>query len=312
MLNSRKDIDQCTLDNISKLKQILPVDTTVISNEMAEKLKKELNVDDFLELGRLLCFAFSLERTVSPISSFAAGAISIGVSGNMYVGFNIEYLRTPLGETIHAEQCSIANAICNGESYVTHIITAPTPCGHCRQFIRECKNAEQIVVHSCSKEKGEFLFHTPLLELLPYSFGPLDLGCERGIFDSNDKVFNISKLQISESDNDVKELGMEIIKRSHSPHTKSWCSVVIVWEQQGNRKLSGGVYLENAAYNPSLGALQCAFVSLLTSGGQFEDIKSVFVFEDETALVRHLDKTQLVLRQTAPNVQVTLQPISSS
>merc|ERR1712137_162766 len=298
--------------NVLKILQLIPADTYVISTEQVKLLQTELGVEDKIELARLLCIAFSLPSTVSPISHFAAGAIVIGKTGTMYVGFNVEFSQTSLGESIHAELCAISNAVLHNEQGIEHVVTISTPCGHCRQFIRECKNATEIMVHSCSNVTGKFIFHLPITELLPHSFGPSDLACSTSIFERNEKKFSIETRSIPENEENEQaiELAQKLFPLCHAPHSKSWGVIVIIWSQNGNRRLSGGVYLENAAYNPSLGALQCAVVSLLTSNGTYEDIQSVIVFEDPNAMALQYPRTKLVLEKiTATSVPLFLQEI---
>ena len=51
--------------------------------------------------------------------------------------------------------------------------TLCTPCGGCRQKIREFASPE-VKIHCCTQE-GELIQTFTLAELLPYSFGPENL-----------------------------------------------------------------------------------------------------------------------------------------
>ena len=306
-------LDESTRSLLLIIQEIVPENTFVVSVDMVKQIMRDTK-QEIVEVARLLCIYLSMSSTVAPISHFSAGAVVIGSTGTMYIGFNIEYLQSPLSETIHAEQCAISNAVIHKEPKIEHIITIPTPCGHCRQFIRECTQAKDIMVHSCNNETGAFLFHLPLLEVLPYSFGPEDLGCTSGIMDVNGKkcIINARTLPSCEDNDKAIQYALENLPKSHSPHSKSWCSVVILWTQNEVKKFSTGVYLENAAYNPSLGALQCALVDLLIEKGSFSDICSVIVFEDNTAQVQHFTKTKLLLDIIAPSASVHLQNVQIS
>mmetsp|Transcript_6081 Transcript_6081/g.12808 ORF Transcript_6081/g.12808 Transcript_6081/m.12808 type:complete len:82 (+) Transcript_6081:327-572(+) len=74
---------------------------------------------------------------------------------------------------------------------------------------------------------------------------------------------------------------MEYFSLCYSPHSKSWSCVVTIWSKGEGEPLicSPGVYMENAAYNPSLSPLHCSLISLVRRKGSLSDIKSVIVFE---------------------------------
>jgi cytidine deaminase len=112
-------------------------------------------------------------RAHAPYSGFAVGAAIFANDGNIYAGCNIENAAYPLGNC--AEASAIAAMIVGGGTRITRIfITGPgatpvTPCGGCRQRIREFANPETPVI--CLGVDGEPLV-TTLEALLPHSFGP--------------------------------------------------------------------------------------------------------------------------------------------
>jgi len=112
-------------------------------------------------------------KAYAPYSKFKVGAAILADDGNIYSGCNIENAAYPQGNC--AEASAIAAMIAGGGSRITRIyVTGPgsapvTPCGGCRQRIREFADLDvEIVSHGVD---GKPLVQT-LAQLLPYSFGP--------------------------------------------------------------------------------------------------------------------------------------------
>lgn len=109
----------------------------------------------------------------APYSKFSVGAAILADDGNIYAGCNVENAAYPLGNC--AEASAIAAMIAGGGKRITRIfITGPgaepvTPCGGCRQRIREFADLTTPVV--CLGVEGTPL-STTLAVLLPHSFGP--------------------------------------------------------------------------------------------------------------------------------------------
>jgi cytidine deaminase len=112
-------------------------------------------------------------RAYAPYSRFQVGAAILADDGKVYAGCNIENAAYPIGNC--AEASAIAAMIAGGgkrivRMYVTGPGSAPvTPCGGCRQRIREF--ADQDVVVISHGVDGAALSQT-VAQLLPYSFGP--------------------------------------------------------------------------------------------------------------------------------------------
>jgi cytidine deaminase len=113
-------------------------------------------VENLLKLAT--CFS------VAPISGFYVGAIAIGKSGKLYLGANIEFQGVPLSASLHAEQSAILNAWMHEEREVVVLHVSETPCGHCRQFMRELSNPSTLKIHC----KGQTY---QIEDLLPLAFG---------------------------------------------------------------------------------------------------------------------------------------------
>jgi cytidine deaminase len=117
-------------------------------------------------------------RAHAPYSRFAVGAAILADDGNIYAGCNIENAAYPLGNC--AEASAIAAMVAGGGRRITRIfVTGPgaapvTPCGGCRQRIREFAELSTPVI--CLGVDRDTPLETTLGELLPHSFGPEFLG----------------------------------------------------------------------------------------------------------------------------------------
>ena len=115
-----------------------------------------------------------------PYSHFPVGAAILADDGAIYAGCNVENAAYPLGNC--AEASAIAMMVGAGARRITRIyITGNgadpvTPCGGCRQRIREFADLDVPVI--CQGVEGEPLV-TTLAELLPHSFGPEHLGAAK-------------------------------------------------------------------------------------------------------------------------------------
>lgn len=107
-----------------------------------------------------------------PYSHFHVGAAILADDGNIYAGCNVENAAYPLSSC--AEASAISVMISAGAKRIERIyVTGPgvdpvTPCGGCRQRIREFADPDTPVV--CHGVDGA-PFETTLGELLPHSFG---------------------------------------------------------------------------------------------------------------------------------------------
>ena len=112
-------------------------------------------------------------KAYAPYSNFHVGAAILADDGKIYAGCNIENAAYPQGNC--AEASAISAMIAGGGKRITRIsVTGPgkapvTPCGACRQRIREFADLDvQVISHGVD---GEPLAMT-LNQLLPHSFGP--------------------------------------------------------------------------------------------------------------------------------------------
>jgi cytidine deaminase len=117
------------------------------------------------------------ERAYAPYSRFLVGAAIRAPSGAIYAGCNVENAAYPQGAC--AEAGAIAAMALAGERRIVDIVVVGdgeglcTPCGDCRQRIREFADATtRIHVAGLAGLRASFA----LEELLPHSFGPEHLG----------------------------------------------------------------------------------------------------------------------------------------
>lgn len=113
----------------------------------------------------------AMKKAYSPYSNFSVGAALMDSGGNIHAGCNVENSAYPLG--VCAEGAAICNMILNGGNLIDSILIVSsgekmvTPCGGCRQKIREFADENtKILIHHQGKTT-EF----SLTELLPESFG---------------------------------------------------------------------------------------------------------------------------------------------
>ena len=118
----------------------------------------------------------AMERAYAPYSKFQVGAAILAENGQIYSGCNVENAAYPNGTC--AEAGAIAAMVRDGARQIREIVVIArgdklcTPCGGCRQRIREFA-APEARVHVCGPEGMRRTFTRD--ELLPASFGPENL-----------------------------------------------------------------------------------------------------------------------------------------
>ncbi len=117
-----------------------------------------------------------MRNAYAPYSRFQVGSAIRSDTGKYYSGANVENAAYPEG--ICAEAAAIAAMICDGEHRIAEIVVMndgdalATPCGGCRQKIREFSSSI-TQVHVCNNKDPSKTF--TLNQLLPDSFGPENL-----------------------------------------------------------------------------------------------------------------------------------------
>lgn len=117
-------------------------------------------------------------QSYSPYSGYSVGASLLAEDGSIYAGCNVENAAYPLG--FCAEANAIGKMIMGGGKKIVHVVvTGPnkdicTPCGGCRQQIREFAHSQNIPITICDVG-GAVIMETNIGTLLPHSFGPENL-----------------------------------------------------------------------------------------------------------------------------------------
>ena len=125
-------------------------------------------IDDLMSAARE-----ARDNAYAPYSKFKVGAAIRTASGQIHSGCNVENAAYPEG--LCAEASAIAAMVRAGEQHIVEAVVLGggerlcTPCGGCRQKLREFAT-DDTPVHVCGPEG---LCETMLLgALLPDSFGP--------------------------------------------------------------------------------------------------------------------------------------------
>ncbi|KAL1220804.1 Cytidine deaminase 1 [Cardamine amara subsp. amara] len=277
----------------------------VIRPEEAESAAKQLGVSVLELLPSLVKPAKSYARP--PISKFNVGAVGLGSSGRIFLGVNVEFPGLPLHHSIHAEQFLITNLTLNGEHQLKYVAVSSAPCGHCRQFFQEIRDAPAIRIlitdpnesPDSAADSDGFL---PLGSILPHRFGPDDL-LEKDIpllLEPHDNRLAISDLDSENTaESELKRTALAAANRSYAPYSLCPSGVSLV---DCDGKVYRGWYMESAAYNPSLGPVQAALVDYVANGGGggYERIVGAVLVEKEDAVVRQEHTAKLLLQTISP------------
>lgn len=129
-------------------------------------------MNDLLHLAQRMML-----RAHAPYSKFHVGAAVRAEDGSIHGGCNVENAAYPQG--LCAEAGAIASLVAAGHKRILEcVVVGPgpeviTPCGGCRQKLREFAG-DDVPVHLCGPDG---LHRTVTLgQLLPMSFGPQHFG----------------------------------------------------------------------------------------------------------------------------------------
>jgi len=129
---------------------------------------------DVETLQRLLAAAQAARaHSYSPYSKYAVGAAVLDEHGLIHSGCNVENAAYPQGWCAEATALG-AMVMGGGRTARVVLVTGPgpeiiTPCGGCRQKLREFGSGELIII---AADASGVRAHWTLEELLPASFGP--------------------------------------------------------------------------------------------------------------------------------------------
>lgn len=130
-------------------------------------------------LKRMSALALKARKNAyAPYSDHPVGIAILSGKGDIYVGANVEAAHY---KGICGEASAIAAMVSAGERKISAVVVAgpgekhlATPCGDCRQRIREFSTGN-VPIYSLWRDGGLGRI-TTLDEILPYSFGPENVG----------------------------------------------------------------------------------------------------------------------------------------
>ncbi|PXB03129.1 cytidine deaminase [Pectobacterium carotovorum] len=218
----------------------------------------------------------------APISNFQVGAIAQGLSGNFYFGANMEFSAVQLQQTVHAEQSAVSHAWMRNERGLRAVTVNYTPCGHCRQFMNELRNAASLRIQLPGRQPAV------LSHYLPDSFGPVDLHIDTLLMDDVNHGATLQNV------NALARRALDAANRSHAPYSKAISGIAL---ETSSGNIYTGRYAENAAFNPSLPPLQVALNLMNLAGDAPCTIKHAAVVERRHAVVSHWAISQIMLAE---------------
>jgi len=239
------------------------------------------------------------------ISLFKVGVCGVDQEGNCYMGVNAEFPNTAINTTIHAEQFLVTNVFNHGGTGLLHIYLKASPCGHCRQFLSETVGTELMIT----------VFHDGIFEtrelknLLPFSFGPSDLGVstrllqpERDYDKCIDDSRDVLKVAVEEWTKEAPILrtrAVQAARKAFAPYTgvHEGCAL-----QLENGVVCTGSSMESAAFNPSLTAVQGALIEVYRMGFEFISIRSATIVTlrpENTAGPDYVQYSKMLLMATS-------------
>lgn len=282
-----------------------------IPSAMRKVLLTDLGISTRALLENLVIVAQHL--AVPVISVFHVGAVGLGASGDIYLGTNVEissglYSSNVCGfhYTLHAEQTVVLNMFERGEKALVSIHISHVPCGMCRQFMAELPGFREIEVWT--PQIGEV---KSLGELLPYAFGPADLGISRTMI-PRAEANPVSLSRTSEAilvDPELAKDAEVAAQKAHAPYTSSFAGAVL--RLRDGRRCSGYA-AESAAFNPSVSPMQMALLSLWVHGGQLQDVESACLAEDPSSPITYKGSDGALLAAVAPWASLWLIPLEST
>jgi cytidine deaminase len=242
--------------------------------------------------------------------------------GDIYVGVNLEFLRVPLNNSVHAEQFLVANLRLHRETELEFVAVNAAPCGHCRQFYSELWCADRVKFLFPSRPANSMLAHGKaqelrsysLAELLPMRFKPQDLlgsnppplmlqPQRHKLIWTQEARAELAGRADSEIFQVAASLALAEACESYAPYSKCPAGVALI-TQEGD--VHGGGYLESAAYNPSMQALQVAVVdAVIHDMPCCTHVKEVVIAECENLRVQHGPMIRFLLNAIAPDAVVT-------
>ena len=240
-----------------------------------------------------------------PVSRFHVGAVALAArdsdpgSMGIFLGGNMEFPGVALNLTIHAEQCASMNAWHQGARILSAIAVTDSPCGYCRQFLKEWMGEEDIRIITAAK--GDRAREQRALPgLLPTAFGPADLGRQEGLGMPPDLP---GPLRLAEGEPDqLTALALEAASESYAPYSGNLAGAAVLLADGSMLRSS---YVESAAFNPSLSPLQTLAIRLNLAGVRdYAGAIKRLVLVEQPAPISQLGAALVLARAWAPKVEM--------
>ncbi len=266
---------------------------TLLSSDKTEFMRK----NDIQSEREFMVALARLVRDVpsAPVSNFKVSVVGKErETGDLVFGGNLEFPPNPLGLTVHAEQFLFARAFHRGHSIESFALDAVTPCGHCRQFILEFKNARDI--RFCNFQG----YDLPMEAILPLRFGPEQLGSSGIVKPSRLPVLKLQGKKPVKTVADLVSASLAAAAQSYAPYSRALSGVAI---ETKDGEIIPGSYIENVAFNPSLSPLLSALINLWAAGKKLSAIKEIILTQTLGA-IDQAPQTKALLAVLAPKARL--------
>lgn len=291
LLNKEVQVAPPHTELTDKLTSLLPTTPFHIKADDAQQLTSALGISLPQLMMELIPIARSYNKYV-PVSDYIVGSCAMGLSGDLYLGMNLEFARIPLGQTVHSEQFVTCNALGHHEQGLRALAVSSEPCGHCRQFLNELQGCEDLLVFIPNKP-------TALLsDLLPRSFGPKDLGVTAAMMASHEAPLVMDKVPGA-----LVESALQAANYSYAPYSHCNAGIAI---RTANGQIFQGWYSENAAFNPTMPPFQMAVIQAIAHGCTPSDIRELVLVELADGVVSQVSNTRPLLEAIAPEASFSV------
>ncbi|ACO61475.1 predicted protein [Micromonas commoda] len=244
---------------------------------------------------------------IPPTSKFHVGAAALGASGAVYLGVNVELPGLPLNASIHAEQFAVVTAMRAGERALEAIATTAA--------------AMRVIIpdpgDGATNARSKRHLVLPLCDLLPHSFGPLDLTHDESLPLMLEERHNglrfipgLTPEATDELDAAAAALALAEANAAYAPYSASPAGLALV---DDDGVIHAGRSVESAAYNPTMSPLHAALVAAVggagmgdANGGEWGRIESATLVEMSGAPVQYAGTVALILKTIAPRARLNV------
>ncbi len=273
----------------------LEPDAFVVSTETSHSLCRDFR----LSTKELLLALVEVARPHArpPVSNYHVGVAGLGNSGQIYLGVNLEFTGQALNQSVHAEQFMVVQAVTHNEEGLKMMAGSAPPCGHCRQWLYEVNGGSTLEVITPGSPA------TLLSSLLPHAFGPHDLDNRQPLLyprSPGTQTAEGAAIPGCVSDAEKEPLILAAgaaADLSYAPYSHCPAGVAI---RTRDGRIHPGRYLENVAFNPSLGPLQFALVLLVARGYAWDELEEVCLVEKAGSISQE-HATRTLLTSIAPH-----------